>query len=79
MTDEPDAEPDEVEEELVEEMLAARSLPGAGFRGALARHLVSEDPGYGPRPQGLRLRAAGFIVPSLLIMLLGLLQATGSI
>jgi hypothetical protein len=78
MTDEPEGEP-EVEEELVEEMVAARSLPTAGFRGALARHLVYQDPGYGPRPQGLRLRAAGFLVPSALIMLLGLLQATGSL
>jgi hypothetical protein len=78
MTGDPDGET-EVDAELVEEMLAARSHPAAGFRGALGRYLAGEDPGHGPRPRQLRLRAAGFVLSSLLIMALALGQATGSL
>jgi hypothetical protein len=69
----------EADGELVEEMVAARSLPAAGFRGALSRHLAAEDPGYGPRPRHLRPWATGFLLSSMLIMLLALAQATGNL
>ena len=47
-------EPDPQDDELADRLRADRPLPGAGFRGALGRHLLENDPGYGPR----RLRMA---------------------
>jgi hypothetical protein len=49
------------EEELAERLTNARPLPPAGFRGALGRHLCERDPGYGPRPERLRLIVAGYL------------------
>jgi hypothetical protein len=47
--------PEGDEQELAERLGAARPVPGAGFRGKLYRHLHEQDPGYGPRPERLRL------------------------
>jgi hypothetical protein len=56
------------EHELAERLHTQRPLPAAGFRGALRRHLAAQDPGYGPRPQRLRLVVAGYVtVGSVLI------------
>ena len=63
MTDEPpspySAEPDE--HELAEHLRIARPVPALGFRGRLHRHLAGQDPGYGPRPERLRLLVACYI------------------
>ena len=39
----------------------ARPVPAVGFRGRLHRHLAGRDPGYGPRPERLRLLVACYI------------------
>jgi hypothetical protein len=49
------------EHDLANRLRIARPVPGAGFRGALGRRLAERDPGYGPRPERLRLIAAGYI------------------
>ena len=60
MTDELDipAEPGPGEREVADRLGGERPVPGASFRGALARRLVESDPGYGPRPERLRLMVA---------------------
>jgi hypothetical protein len=63
MTDDP-ANPialDSPERELADRLRIARPVPGAEFRGALGRRLGERDPGYGPRPERLRLLVAGYI------------------
>jgi hypothetical protein len=60
MTDDPTAL-DLPEHDLADRLRIARPVPGAGFRGALGRRLAERDPGYGPRPERLRLIAAGYI------------------
>ncbi len=55
----PDPEFDE--HELVEQLRMARPVPALGFRGRLHRHLAGRDPGYGPRPERLRLLVACYI------------------
>ena len=47
--------------ELAEQLSIARPVPGVGFRGRLHRHLADHDPGYGPRPERLRLLVACYI------------------
>ena len=63
MTDElpntPDPESDE--RELAERLRIARPVPALGFRGRLHRHLAEQDPGYGPRPERLRLLVACYL------------------
>jgi len=39
----------------------ARPVPAAAFRGGLGRHLAERDPGYGPRPERLRMIVAGYV------------------
>ena len=56
-----------------------RPVPAPGFRGALGRHLSSEDPGYGSRPPALRGIAAGWIAAGALALLVALLQGSGSL
>jgi hypothetical protein len=63
---------------LAEALTEQRPVPPPGFRGALGRYLANADPGYGPRPARLRLMVAGLVSGGVLIMGLGLLQATGS-
>lgn len=60
MTDDPTAL-DSPEQDLADRLRIARPVPGPGFRGALGRRLAERDPGYGPRPERLRLIAAGYI------------------
>ena len=63
MTDEPrhPAEAEPAEQDLADRLSISRPVPGAGFRGRLNRYLAEEDPGYGPRPERLRLLVAGYI------------------
>jgi hypothetical protein len=78
-----DAESDEPlgaqERELAARLESDRPLPGTGFRGVLGRHLEATNPGYGPRPDRLRLTVGAYLAAGLLVLLLGLLQATGSL
>jgi hypothetical protein len=53
--------PESDEHELAGELTTARPVPGVGFRGRLGRHLAERDPGYGPRPERLRLLVACYI------------------
>jgi hypothetical protein len=49
------------EQDLADRLALARPVPPAGFRGKLARRLADRDPGYGPRPERLRLIVAGYL------------------
>jgi hypothetical protein len=61
------------EQELADRLVDARPAPPAGFRGTLGRHLAQRDPGYGPRPERLRLVVAGYLgAGGLLIALVAL-------
>jgi hypothetical protein len=75
MSDEPSI-PDSfegAEHELADQLRIARPVPPAAFRGRLGRHLAEHDPGYGPRPERLRLIVAGYIgAGGLLIALVAL-------
>jgi len=76
MTDDPHrlAEFEPAEQELADGLTIARPVPPAGFRGRLGRHLTERDPGYGPRPEKLRLIVAGYLgAGGVLIALAGLL------
>jgi hypothetical protein len=70
---------DSAEQRLGEQLAAQRPPPAAGFRGALRRRLVAEDPGYGPRPPRLRLTVGGWLAGGALLIALGALQATGAV
>jgi hypothetical protein len=63
VTDQPHVppEPEPGEQELADGLRVARPVPAAGFRGRLGRHLADRDPGYGPRPERLRLIVAGYL------------------
>jgi hypothetical protein len=56
-----------------------RPVPAAGFRGALARRLAAEDPGYGSRPARLRWMVAGCCAGGSLLIAGGALLAKGSL
>jgi hypothetical protein len=61
------------DEEVANRLRIARPVPPAGFRGRLGRHLAERDPGYGPRPDRLRLIVAGYLgTGGLLIALVAL-------
>jgi hypothetical protein len=64
---------------LAEQLEADRPVPAAGFRGALGRHITSEDPGFGPRPRRLVLIVSGYVASGALLLTLGLLQAEGAL
>lgn len=55
-------------EQLAERLRGECPVPAAGFRGALARHLAHDDPGYGPRPPRLRLIVAAFLGGGVLLV-----------
>lgn len=63
MNDEPPiaSDLDEFDQELESCLRIARPVPPAAFRGRLGRHLAERDPGYGPRPERLRLIAVGYL------------------
>jgi hypothetical protein len=62
-----------------ERLQTERAVPGAGFRGALGRHLALRDPGYGPRPARLRLIASAYLGAGAVLLALGALQAAGAL
>ncbi len=63
------------EHDLAERLATDRPLPAAGFRGGLARYLAANDPGYGPRPERLRVTVALYLVAGLLLIALGVVLA----
>jgi hypothetical protein len=65
------------ERELAAGLRSARAVPGAAFRGALARHVRALDPHLGPRPARLRLKAGAALSGGALLIVLGALSATG--
>lgn len=67
------------ERELGDRLSDERPVPAAGFRGALGRYLVSRDPGYGPRPERLRLTVAGYLAAGLLLIAVAALIAVGAL
>jgi hypothetical protein len=69
----------EVEARVAELLVREKPLPSPGFRGMLGRHLARRDPGYGPRPAWLRLRAAGCIATGIALLVIGALQAGGAL
>jgi hypothetical protein len=75
--DDTQAELEPQDEELGERLSEQRPVPSAGFRGALARHISARDPGYGPRPERLRLTVSAYLASGIVLIGLGLLQATG--
>jgi hypothetical protein len=81
MTDISDTDPAPTARELAlaEQLHLDKPVPAAGFRGALSRHLEDRDLGYGTRPRRLRLTASGYLVAGTLLLVLGLLQATGAL
>ena len=81
MSDEPEisAELTAQERALAEQLDAARQVPAPGFRGALGRHLVAQDLGYGPRPRHLRLIAFACLVGAALLLILAALQSIGKL
>jgi hypothetical protein len=81
MTDEPDNAPElgSGEFELADRLGGERPVPAADFRGTLARRLAARDPGYGPRPERLRLTVAAYLGAGSLLIALGALSATGAL
>ncbi len=78
MTHEAQSGPDPAAADDLEHRLqAGRAVPSAAFRGALGRHLAAEDPGYGPRPEGLRTTVALLVLLAVVLLAVGLLQALG--
>jgi hypothetical protein len=67
------------DQDLAERLEGQRSVPSAGFRGALGRHLAAQDPHYGSRPEWLRLIVLAYLTAGLLLLLLGALSATGAL
>jgi hypothetical protein len=55
--------PGAAEDVVAEHLRIERPVPPAAFRGQLRRRLAERDPGYGPRPERLRLRlmVAGYL------------------
>jgi hypothetical protein len=53
--------PEPAEHELAEHLRLARPVPSGGFRGRLCYRLAQQDPGYGPRPERLRVLVACYL------------------
>lgn len=77
MTEAREPELTEAELRLSEQLADERPLPGAAFRGALGRLLGERDPGYGPRPERLRLLVAGLVGLGAALAAAGALVAFG--
>jgi hypothetical protein len=65
------------EQDLAARLEEQRPAPRAAFRGALGRYLAAHDPGYGPRPEGLRLMVTRYAGAGAFLIALGLLVAIG--
>ncbi|MBV9819773.1 MAG: hypothetical protein JOZ07_15680 [Solirubrobacterales bacterium] len=65
------------DDELGTRLAEARPTPRASFRGSLGRRLQEQDPGYGPRPDGLRLSIATYVVTGSGLLVLATLVAVG--
>jgi hypothetical protein len=61
------------------ELARHRPVPSPSFRGELARYLAAEDPGHGPRPEHLWTEVFMYALAGLVLMLVGLLIAGGTI
>ncbi len=70
---------DSDDQAVADTLARERPVPPGQFRGALGRYLAARDPGYGPRPVHLRLVSAAYLAAGLVLLALGLLQATGSL
>ncbi len=70
-------DPAATEHELEQRLQTGRAVPSAAFRGALGRRLAAEDPGYGPRPAGLRTTVALLALLAVVLLAVGLLQSLG--
>ncbi len=77
MTEHPSDEDHDVG--IGEELARHRPVPSPFFRGELARYLATEDPGYGPRPRRLWTAVFIYALAGLVLMLVGLLIAGGTI
>jgi hypothetical protein len=76
MTDQPNGSTElgPPEQELADGLTIARPVPAAAFRGRLGRYLGERDPGYGPRPERLRLIVVCYLgAGGVLIALAGVL------
>jgi hypothetical protein len=73
------AEVEPGERELADRLGGERPVPAAGFRGALARRLIALDPGYGTRPERLRLMVAVYLAVGTVLIALGGLGAAGAL
>jgi hypothetical protein len=74
-----DATPDPEDQLVVELLEGVRPQPAASFRGALARQLADDDPGWGPRPEHLWPQALTLISVGGLLLLIGALISVGGI
>jgi hypothetical protein len=76
---ETDAEltPDDLQ--LADHLTSGRPVPRAGFRGALGRYLAARDPGYGPRPDRLRLIVVSYVGGGLVLAGFAALLAVGAL
>jgi hypothetical protein len=72
-----ESELDADQRELADRLAADRPVPAAQFRGVLGRHLAGRDPGYGPRPAGLRRMVALYLAAGGALLVVGALQAGG--
>jgi hypothetical protein len=79
MSEDFDSELGSAELELGDRLEQHRPVPGAGFRGSLARHLSDRDPGFGPRPANLLGMAGASLGGGLLLIGLAALSATGTL
>jgi hypothetical protein len=62
-----------------EELSRERPVPRAHFQSALGRRLVDLDPGHGPRPAKLWPLVGSYVLGGLLLILLALLLASGTL
>jgi hypothetical protein len=76
---EPTIELTAAEHALADQLEHDRPLPAAGFRGGLGRRLEALDPGYGPRPERLRLIVCGYLSGAAVLLALATLQVTGAL
>ncbi len=75
--DEPSDFSDPEDAEVVELLDGTKPVPARDFRGALARRLANEDPGWGPRPQHLWPQSLALVIVGVLLLLIGALISVG--